>query len=62
MREGGRREGGVDARFVGSQVMERAEGSQFTLVEELPEVETAMVNLKQTDAAYRFRTLPFPNP
>lgn len=33
--------------------MERAEGSQFTLVEDLPEVESAMVNLKQTEAAYR---------
>jgi len=41
------------ARRLTNKVMEKAEGSQFTLVEELPEVESAMVNLKQTDAAYR---------
>ena len=33
--------------------MERAEGSGFTLVEELPEIENAMANLKQTEAAYK---------
>mmetsp|Transcript_9582 Transcript_9582/g.22716 ORF Transcript_9582/g.22716 Transcript_9582/m.22716 type:complete len:296 (-) Transcript_9582:280-1167(-) len=41
------------ARRFTNKVMERAEGSQFTLVEDLPEVESAMVNLKQTEAAYR---------
>jgi len=35
------------------KVAERAEGGNFALVEELPEVESAMVNLKQTDQAYR---------
>jgi len=36
-----------------NKVMERAEGANFALVEELPEVESAMVNLKQTETAYK---------
>eukprot|EP00286_Rhodomonas_abbreviata_P021214 CAMPEP_0181310182 /NCGR_PEP_ID=MMETSP1101-20121128/12448_1 /TAXON_ID=46948 /ORGANISM="Rhodomonas abbreviata, Strain Caron Lab Isolate" /LENGTH=223 /DNA_ID=CAMNT_0023416791 /DNA_START=184 /DNA_END=852 /DNA_ORIENTATION=- len=36
-----------------NKVMERAEGAGFALVEELPEVESAMLNLKASDAAYR---------
>ena len=41
------------ARRLANKVAERAEGGNFALVEELPEVEAAMVNLKQTDTAYR---------
>ncbi|KAJ1496299.1 hypothetical protein T484DRAFT_1923935 [Baffinella frigidus] len=40
------------ARRMTNKVLERAEGGNFTLVEEIPEVESAMVNLKQTDTAY----------
>lgn len=39
-------------------MMEKAD-AHFTNVEELPEVESAMLNLKQTDASYRFA---FPHP
>jgi hypothetical protein len=41
------------ARRLANKVAERAEGGNFALVEEIPEVEAAMVNLKQTDTAYR---------
>lgn len=41
------------AKRFANKVAERAEGANLTLVEELPEVEAAMVNLKQTDLAYR---------
>ncbi|EKX46828.1 hypothetical protein GUITHDRAFT_107186 [Guillardia theta CCMP2712] len=41
------------AKRLTQKVMERAEGSGFTLVEELPEIENAMANLKQTEAAYK---------
>lgn len=41
------------AKRLANKVAERAEGGNFALVEELPEVEAAMVNLKQTDTAYR---------
>ena len=41
------------AKRFANKVAERAEGASLTLVEELPEVEAAMVNLKQTDVAYR---------
>ena len=41
------------ARRLANKVAERAEGGGLVLVEELPEVEAAMVNLKQTDTAYR---------
>ena len=44
---------GASARRLANKVAERAEGGNFALVEELPEVESAMVNLKQTDQAYR---------
>lgn len=40
------------ARRLTHKVMEKAD-SNFANVEELPEVESAMLNLKQTDAAYR---------
>ncbi len=41
------------ARRLANKVAERAEGGGLALVEELPEVEAAMVNLKQTETAYR---------
>eukprot|EP00285_Hemiselmis_virescens_P008695 CAMPEP_0173384446 /NCGR_PEP_ID=MMETSP1356-20130122/7014_1 /TAXON_ID=77927 ORGANISM="Hemiselmis virescens, Strain PCC157" /NCGR_SAMPLE_ID=MMETSP1356 /ASSEMBLY_ACC=CAM_ASM_000847 /LENGTH=290 /DNA_ID=CAMNT_0014339793 /DNA_START=45 /DNA_END=917 /DNA_ORIENTATION=- len=40
------------ARRLTHKVMEKADSS-YTNVEELPEVESAMLNLKQTDQAYR---------
>ena len=40
------------ARRLTHKVMEKAD-SHYTNVEELPEVESAMLNLKQTDVAYR---------
>jgi hypothetical protein len=40
------------ARRLTNKVMEKAD-SNFTNCEELPEVESAMLNLKQTNACYR---------